>query len=230
VEGARADAFADAVTLYRAGRIEEAIERVRRVLDLDPSDADALWNLGLWTAETGRHPEALTVWTRYREERPDDWRGRAKRIQALQALGREGELDREIEALRALRRAGDDADLVRVDSFCRDQFRVRDRLVMALERFDPAGPLAVVLEFVVLDAAGVEEGRYRLSSSDLDNALPWDDTPDSREHRRYRLARSGSTGTETVTWYEGRPPYERVRRDASRHLAAELRRHDPDRT
>jgi len=211
--------FAVAVAAHGDGRIAQAIEAIRRVLDLRPDDADALWDLGLWTAEAGMADDALSTWRRYRRLVPDDWRGRAKEIQALQATGRGAERDREIAALRDLRRTGAAADLVDAPSFCRDQFVAGGRRVMTFEPFEPAGPRPIVLEFVVLDGAGGERERYVLASWDDHNPVRWDDAPASRDARTYHLARTGRAGRQTVTWYEGRPAYERVRADVSRHMS-----------
>lgn len=217
--------FSRAVAAHRAGELAEAVERMRRVLDVRPDDADAVWNLGLWTAEAGRPEDALDAWSRYRSLRPDDWRARAKLIQAYQALDRGEDRDRERRDLFALRNAGGVPDLAGTVAYCRDQFVVAGRRVLAFERFDPSGDRPVWVDFVVTDDAGRELHRYVVTSWDAHNGTVWDEAPASREHRTYHLARTGRVGRETVTWYEGRPAYERVRGDVRGDMAARERRH-----
>jgi len=166
-----AQLFGRAVRLAEEYRLEEAIELLEQVLETAPDHRDVLWNLGLWYAELDRHSKAVGVWKRYKQVNPNDWRARAKLVQSYQALGR--------EKLRDEERAGlidwyvDPRDRARPeqDLFCREQFRLGDRRVMAFEFFSPSGENRVFLRFSVLDAEGLETDWYSLGSYDLTNEI-----------------------------------------------------------
>ena len=216
--------FGDAIGAYRDGLLDEAIERILRVLDMDRDDPDALWNLGLWTAEAGRPEESVAAWLRYAEVAPGDWRVRPKLIQAYQALERNTDRDREREALRARWQAGAEPTLSDSPVFCRDQFAAAGRPVYAMEWFAPDGTRPVTIEFRVIADGGKSEAAYLLASWDDHNTVPWEESPNSRTHRTYHLARTGRGGRETVAWYQGEPHYELVRRHVAKDLEARAAR------
>jgi tetratricopeptide (TPR) repeat protein len=85
---------------YRdAGRLEEAETSLRRAIELDPEQAEAIQSLGLLLASQGRSPEAVQLLKRHAELEP------ANPI-TLKALGAELiSLGREEEAIRLLEAA-----------------------------------------------------------------------------------------------------------------------------
>lgn len=77
---ARADArraFMDAFAIAQTGRLEDAAATFERGLALDPSDADARYNLAVLYASSGREEEAVVQAKRVIETRPTHAKARA---------------------------------------------------------------------------------------------------------------------------------------------------------
>jgi Flp pilus assembly protein TadD len=74
--------FKRAVSLLGNRQFEEAVPLLEAVLEAFPEDPAVLWNYGIAAAEIGAHEMAALAWKRYRTAAPDDWRARAKLVQA----------------------------------------------------------------------------------------------------------------------------------------------------
>jgi tetratricopeptide (TPR) repeat protein len=60
------------MSYYRSGRTEEAAEAFQRILDIDPDDVDAHYNLMLCLQRLNRLPEARREETIYRYLKEDE--------------------------------------------------------------------------------------------------------------------------------------------------------------
>lgn len=93
---------------------------------------------------------------------PLDWRVRAKLVQVYQALGKMPERDKERNDLFAMWKSGQPSDLKEQGQYCRDQFEVNGKKVLAFEHFELKGERALRYVFSILNKT--EDGEaYRIS-------------------------------------------------------------------
>ena len=205
------DLFPEAIDLAEAGRLEEAVTVMEKVQNVEPDHPDVLWNLGLWYAKLERHRDALYVWKHYRRVRPGEWQARAKLIQAYQALGETAWRDSERAALLTWY-AGLPQELrPDPDLFCREQFRVGERRVMAFEFFEPAGIKRVYLRFSILDDNGTESSWYSLGSYDATTEIARATGEIGDGERIYHLDHYSEDYHSTVQFFREMPSYETAR-------------------
>jgi hypothetical protein len=216
--------FGEAVDLAAAGLIEDAVDAMEEFLALDPDHPDALWNIGVWYAETGRHREALDTWKSYRRISPWDWRARAKLIQAYQALGEIDLRDRERTAIVEWYAAADQEDRPEWGMFCREQFQVGERRVLAFEYFAPAGNRLVFLRFSVLNDEGREESWYSLGSYDVTTEIARSTHEIGENDRIYHLDHYAEGFHAPLAFFDRMPPYEAVRYAVVDAIERNLRR------
>lgn len=202
--------FAEAVARMGANNFADAVPLLDDLADSYPTST-VFWNLGLSATETGDNAKALKAWRAYRAAAPNNWQGRAKLVQAYQALGNLEARDRERAALVALWKQGIDGALAKQEVFCREQFRYGGRKLMALEYFDPAGPKIVVYSFNVLDAAGDTESRISLGSYELTNQIALELGERPKDKRLYHLDQYQGSTHRTFGFFLGQPSYEVVR-------------------
>jgi tetratricopeptide (TPR) repeat protein len=210
--------FQQAVALLNEGQFEDAVPILESVLKTYPEDPSALWNYGIAVGEIGAHEKAVSAWKRYRIAAPDDWRARAKLVQAYAAIGRVKDRDAERTSLFELRSSGKDPALSAVDRFCREQFRHNGQKFFVFEYFDPSGEWRVFYSFGAVNDAGEETFRISLGSYDSTNEIVWELGDLPRSKRLYHLDRYENKGHSTVHFYEFQPEYERVRSDVLTHL------------
>jgi tetratricopeptide (TPR) repeat protein len=203
--------FGEAVDLAATGLTEDAVDVMEEFLAFDPDHPDALWNLGIWYTEIGRHREALDTWKSYRRVSPWDWRARAKLVQTYQALGEIELRDRERAALMEWYAAADEDDRPEWGMFCREQFRVGDRRVMAFEYFAPAGKRRVFLRFSVLNGEGREESWYSLGSYDATTEIARSTHEIGANDRIYHLDHYAEGQHASLAFFDRMPPYEAIR-------------------
>ena len=78
--------FNKAADFMEKGQFAEAVPILEALAEEYESE-NVLWNLGIAATEIHENDKALKVWLQYRKLAPDDWRGRAKLVQAYQATG-----------------------------------------------------------------------------------------------------------------------------------------------
>lgn len=217
--------FDRAVDLSVSRRYHEAIALMEQIRVREPDNPGVLWNLGVWYFETGRLSDALDTWNALRVIDPEDWRVRAKLVQVYQALGRLDQRDVERVALLE-QRSEIDADM-----YCRDQFDVDRRRVMAFEYFEPGGANRVILRFAVLDEDGEESYHYSLGSRDSTTRMAREAGQIGPGERMYHLDRVEGEIRSSYGFYLRQPSYdvvrERVER-AMRKLANPIGEESPD--
>jgi superkiller protein 3 len=77
------------VVLFQEGDAAGALAAWQRAIDLDPRQVDALYNIGLVAADSGRAAQARTALERFVKSAPPD-RFRAELARARQILARLG--------------------------------------------------------------------------------------------------------------------------------------------
>ena len=165
----KADPFEKGIQLCQQKKYAECIHNLEKALTLYPEGSNILWNLGLASASAEQHEKALTYWQRYRKLRPEDWRVLSKMIQTYQALGRIGERDTWLDTLFDLRQRTQDDKLKESAFFCREQFRVNGRLIMAFQYFEPVGERMKFYFFSAVGDDGKEQFYISLGSYDYTN-------------------------------------------------------------
>ncbi|MBI3832239.1 MAG: hypothetical protein HY291_22140 [Planctomycetes bacterium] len=158
--------------LMEAGKPAEALAKYKLAFEKDPKHQETLYNGGLAAFLSGDFKTAAEWWKRLKEKAPDDWRLRAKLIQAYQALNDAKARDAERAELFALRAKSKDEDFLHWPSYCRDQLSANGKKVMAFEYFKLEGDRAMRYRFSVLNAEGNKEEYFiSLGSYELTNAV-----------------------------------------------------------
>jgi hypothetical protein len=163
----------------------------------------------------GDYATAEQLWRRSKGIDPLDWHLRAKLVQVYQAMGKLTERDAERRELVEMWKAGKPAELKEQVEFCRDQFEVKDKKVMAFEHFELKGNRALRYVFSILTRSGDdEEFRISLGSYDLDQAL-WRErtkpTPKPDE-RLFHLDGYFKWGHATYGFFAPEPSYDDIKR------------------
>ncbi len=207
-------AFKEANALMEQKKFPEALTRYREVLAILPDDPAVLFNGGLAAYTAKEYSAALDLWVNLKKVDPDDWRARAKLIQTYQALNRLSERDAERKELFAMWAAGKPAELKQEIEYCRDQFEINGKKVMAFELFELKGERALRYVFSILNAAeDDEEFRISLGSYEFDQRL-WREmtkpTPKPGE-RLFHLDGYFKNGHATYGMYSPEPSYDAIR-------------------
>ncbi len=163
------DPFERGIRLCEQGKHVECIHSLEKALNRYPEGSNILWNLGLASAASGQHEKALTYWQRYRKLRFEDWRAIPKLIQTYQALGRMQERDKWLDTLFRLRNSTWDDEWKETPYFCREQFRLSGRLIMAFQYFEPKGERMQFYFFSVVGNGGKEHFYISLGSYEFTN-------------------------------------------------------------
>ncbi|MCH8933282.1 MAG: hypothetical protein E2O45_03570 [Nitrospina sp.] len=163
--------FDRGVRLYEQGKHAESIAPLEHALNRYPEGSNILWNLGLASAAAGQPEKALTYWQRYRTLRSEDWRVLPKLIQTYQALGRIELRDETLAELLRLRAQTLDPEFLDARWFCREQFKMNGRRVLAYQFFEPSGEWMQLYRFSVADAGGKEAFFISLGSYEMTHQL-----------------------------------------------------------
>ena len=216
-----AQSVAQAEKTFNAGnelmeqrKFAEALIRYKEALVILPNDPSLLFNSGLAAYSSKDYAQAAELWKRLKTVDSSDWHARAKLIQAYQALARLPERDAERTELFELWKSGKNAELTQQFEYCRDQFEVNGKKVMAFEHFELKGDRALRYVFSVLNEAGDgEEFRISLGSYKLTNSV-WRETTQPKPRageRLFHLDGYFKNGHATYGMYFPEPSYDEVR-------------------
>jgi tetratricopeptide (TPR) repeat protein len=214
------EAFTTAISLMESGKFAEAVP-ILESLSRDNKTANILWNLGIAASESGLDDKALSTWLEYRQLSPEDWRGRAKLIQAYQATGDLEARDDQRAKLFRLWEEGKDTDLSSQTLYCREQIIEASRRVFVFEYFHPTGDNLIFYSFQVR-ASGSEDFKISLGSYEGTSRIAWETGKLKRDQRLYHLDLYRLKRHETYAFYEVKPSYETVRKNVMSILAGEL--------
>lgn len=180
-------AFEIANSLLERGKSAEALTHYKQALAILPKDPAILFNAGLAAFSAKDFTFASDLWQQLKAVDPSDWHGRSKLIQAYQALGKTAERDKEREELFAMWKSGQPAELKSKVQYCRDQFEVNGKKVMAFEHFELKGDRALRYVFSILNKTeDGEEYRISLGSYRITDAI-WRETRKPKPKDEERL-------------------------------------------
>ncbi len=206
--------FNTANSLLEEGKPAKALTHYKKALEILPKDPAILFNAGMAASSNKDHALALDLFKRLKAVDPLDWHGRAKLIQAYQALGKLPERDAERTELFEMWKKGDPPELKNQVEYCREQLEVAGMKVMAFEHFELKGERALRYVFSILNKTGDgEEFRISLGSYNLTNSI-WRSTtnPKPKEGERlFHLDGYFKHGHATYTMLSPEPSYDQVR-------------------
>ena len=160
-------AFKVANDLMERRKHAEALTVYKQLLTTVPNNPTILFNAGMAAFAAKDFATALDMWQQVKKLDPADWHNRSKLIQAYQALQKLPERDAERAELFAMWKKGEPAELKQEFEYCREQFEVSGKVVLAFEHFELKGPRALRYVFSILDKTGqAEEWRISLGSYD----------------------------------------------------------------
>jgi tetratricopeptide (TPR) repeat protein len=207
--------FKTANELMEKGKPAEALTHYKQALTILPKQPVLLFNGGMAAFASKDYGTAVDLWKQLKVVDATDWHTRAKLIQAYQALNRIPERDAERTELFAMWKKGEPAELKQQFEYCRDQFEVNGKRVMAFEHFELKGKRALRYVFSILDETEqAEEFRISLGSYDFTNAV-WRETrkPTPKEGERlFHLdGYFKGGGHATYGMYFPEPAYDEIR-------------------
>ncbi len=179
-------AFEIGNSLLEQGKADQALIHYKRALSVLPKEPAILFNAGLAAFSSKDFAFASDVWKQLKAVEPSDWHARAKLVQAYQALGKTAERDKEREELFAMWKSGEPPEFKEQVQYCRDQFEVNGKKVMAFELFELKGDRALRYVFSILNKTeDGEEYRISLGSYSITNSV-WRRTmkPTPKENER----------------------------------------------
>lgn len=196
-------------------KFHEALTHYKRALAILPNEPAILFNGGMAAFATKNYSDAADMWKKLKTVDPTDWHARAKLIQVYQALNKTAERDAERTELFAMWKKGEPAELKKEFEYCRDQFEVNGKQVMAFEHFELKGERALRYVFSILDETGeAEEFRISLGSYDFTNAV-WREQRNPKPKKDERLFHLDGYfkggGHVTYDMYFPEPTYDQVR-------------------
>lgn len=111
-------------------------EDLLSALEENPESRSALYNLGLLNYLSGTPEDSIEPWIKLESLEPNDWKLKAKIIQAYSASGQKEKREKRIAELRKLRASGEYPDLSEATFFIRDQFKAGDFYVYVFDYYD----------------------------------------------------------------------------------------------
>lgn len=201
-------------TFMEMRKYADALVRYKAALAILPSDPSLLFNAGMAAYRSKDFATAADLWKRLKAVDPADWHLRAKLIQVYQALAKLTERDAERRELFTMWKSGKPDELKEQLEYCRDQFEVNGKKVMAFEHFELKGERALRYVFsIVNEAEDGEDYRISLGSYELDQAI-WRQTtkPTPKEGERlFHLDGYFKWGHATYGFYAPEPSYDQIR-------------------
>jgi hypothetical protein len=127
------------IAFFNSGRVDDALRLFVQAANLDPQSVEAHYCAGVALLRKGSQKPALGQLQAAAKLDPKDWRVQAGLVQCCQAAGAKADRDAARAALLELRKPGGPQALLALDRYCREQFTVGRRKVVAYEYFDLKG-------------------------------------------------------------------------------------------
>jgi tetratricopeptide (TPR) repeat protein len=206
------DAYYNAgVILADQKRDREALIKFDAAVASDPKNVDAAYDAGQLYYNQRDFEHALSRWTQARDLAPSDFNIAKKRVQALNALGRDNAAREARDAVLALWKNSTDPAVRALTEYVIDQFDVGSAHVYAYETLQPAGNVYDLYTFKVMRSEDQLVGTVALQfGARSDAAMPYVIRGSRvRDHSSF----TGSTFAQLPTYGELKPKImEEVRR------------------
>lgn len=202
--------FTAGIEAMEAKEYERALTLFDKVLREEPV-SNALWNAGMCAFHLGDGAKAAAYWEQLKKVDPRDWHVRSKLVQAYQMQGKLKQVEAEREELLALQKK--EPELFPRPHFCREQFKVGGRQLMAFELFEMTPPRGLKYIFYVLTDDGRQDYRISLGSYDDTNTIAHEVGTVPEGVRLFHLDGYYDGGARHLTFgfYQGEPSYAEVR-------------------
>jgi tetratricopeptide (TPR) repeat protein len=200
----------------------EALQAYKEALEKDPKNPALLYNAGMMAYFCAKPKEAAELWSQVKALDPNDWRVRAKLVQAHEAAGDTKKRDAEREELFKLRKNTADKELKSVKHYCRDQFSVGKERVMVFEYFELEGDEPVRLSFLVSESDEQDvQSRYTLGSYRLTNEFAKELKQIKPDQRLFHLDGyfNGGRSHRTYAFFVDEPKYDAIKAAVKEILA-----------
>jgi tetratricopeptide (TPR) repeat protein len=208
--------FRRAYALAEKKQFDDALRIFDEALKEGRHTRNALFSAGSISMCAGQFERAQKYFTLLRELEPRSGRTRAALVRTAQALGDMAARDAERSELFRLRESREDPEIVQQDYFIRDEFRVADRQVRALEFFELKGERALRYAFEISRRNSPEtDFRVSLGSYAVTNAI-WQATQKPKPKigdRLFHLDGYFANGSHTTfRMHHPEPSYDEVRK------------------
>lgn len=195
---------------------EEAIAAWKKAIEADPTYVNAWANIGQSYQLQGKSKESLECWRKVVSLDELDWRAWSKIIQTSEDAA---EVEKVRTKLFTLHKEGK----IKTRRFCREQFSVGTKKVMAFEYFVPDGWQNVRYEFFVMGPSEKDPPAYRyvLGEIDSDTQLAREQKTIGPDEHMFCIDGFHPAGRQTlVAMIKGKdtPAYDSVRKMVSVHI------------
>ena len=185
----------------------------------NPSDTSALYNLGLLNFLDDDFAEAAKHWKTLKALEPEDWKLRAKLVQAYWSSGKKEAANKEIAELRKARKSGKHPDLAAKKFFICDQFQVGKVRAYALEYYEMTGERPLAWKFILRSGEDALDHHLSLGSYPLTTEFARAEGSIGPKEHRFHLDGYWKNGShKTYGFYRNRPDYQQIRKDVQRIL------------
>jgi len=202
----------------RARKFDDALVGAKAILAGNPTSSQANKLVGVVLLDDQKASEALPYFQKALELDADDATIHALLLQAYAQTGDAKKRDEQRAILRGFHSDGKHPDFTQSMGFMIETFPVRDRVVQAIEFYEPAGKFHFYYRFNVFDTDGHLQSFYALESDDADQAMFAQQHPKEAAagERRFSIdvyARNpqGAPMQGLVTFIDGQPTYDDLR-------------------
>ncbi len=196
-----------------SGDRQQALREAEAILNSHPGNAEASFMIGTLLLDTGRPDEALVCFRNAQAAWPGSTDVHAGLLEAYAETGDRRNRDVERAILRGYHSDGHHPNAARTSGIVVERFHVGDKLIEAVEYFEPQGPDHVWYRFTEYDEKGLTLGSYAFAADDADQTayrLQHPDIAGSTLHR-FALESFFSGTSSTVGNIDGAPTYDDFR-------------------
>jgi len=196
-----------------SGNHQQALGEAEAILNAHPGNAEASFMIGTLLLDEGRPEEALVCFRNSQAAWPGSTDVHAGLLEAYAETGDRRDRDIERAILRGYHFDGHHPSAARTSGIVVERFHVGDKLIEAVEYFDPQGPDHVWYRFSEYDEKGQILGSYAFAADDADQNAYRQQHPDIAGSTLHRFAlESFFSGTSsTVGSIDGAPTYDDFR-------------------
>lgn len=206
-----ADPLEDGNAFLQKERYAEALAAYEQGLKESPDSPELLFQAGVAAFQLEKSSLAIERWKRLGELEPTNWRVLARLVTAYQQAGQLGARDAQRQALYDL--WSQNKTVHKEVDYCRDQFRVGDRTVLAFEKFTLLGSRPIKYLFVVSRNGQREPYNIALGSYDVANQVAHQVGEIPPDGRLYHLDYHGpNQQIATYVKYPQEPDYDTLKK------------------